>query len=114
MVVTVPTIAYKSDHYYAKVITIRCITMWASLRCVTTLYEVHYAVLVTTTLHYAVLHYAVFRFTVWIWVVWCVFGLSRGPTFVFASFPYYQYIIISVLTNCKEEVVLFCSSRVTS
>jgi len=69
VVVTVPTIAYESDHYYAMGITIRCITTLYHYVGVTTLYKVHYAVLVTTTLHYAVLHYAVFRFTVWIWVV---------------------------------------------
>ena len=45
-------------------VTIRCITITITTRCVTTLYEPHYAVLVTKALHYAVLHYAVIEFTI--------------------------------------------------
>ena len=64
MVLTDLTIVYAVSHYYATVITIRCITITITTRCVTTLYEPHYAVLVTKALHYAVLHYAVIEFTI--------------------------------------------------
>ena len=64
MVLTDLTIVYAVGHYYAKVITIRCITTSITIRCVTMLYKAHYAVLVTKALHYAVLHYAVIEFTI--------------------------------------------------
>jgi len=91
------------SHYNTTSIT----TAWVTVNT-----ACHYSVFTTVVAHYSV---SVFT-TAYAYAIWflCVFsGLSRGPTFVFASFPSIFIIIFSLYKNCKEEVALLRSFGVS-